>query len=448
MLNINLSQLSANDFVFDAGSTSMPTPSGVAFDGTTFWGGSIQGTAGVDTVSYANANYAIYVDLAHGYSEALTSSPDPKEQLTSIENITGAPNNLNYLHGDQNDNVLIGGNNFNWFEGGGGNNTLIGGTGTDLADYLGTNGPVTIDLPAGKVYHGNYVDTLSSIEQFRGTTFGDTFTGDAANDYYVSLGGNAKIYGGTGNNWFEVYSGDNTMVGGSGNDKLVAGTGSDVLTGGGGANTFVIGAHGAGHTEITDFNAAAGDRIDFSQDALVKQMSDLTVSDDGHGNAMVSYSASDGTGTIVLDQVAPTAVSAVDFLHFTLPPSGEVAADQTIILDSTFSGTVNFLSDTGMLKLENSLSFAGTVAGLRGQDAIDLADIGFGASSTLGYLANADNSGGTLSVGDGTHMANIALLGSYMASSFVAASDGHGGTLISETAQSATQMPVVTQPHA
>ena len=207
-----------------------------------------------------------------------------------------------------------------------------------MADYLGTNGPVTIDLPAGKVYHGNYVDTLSSIEQFRGTTFGDTFTGDAANDYYVSLGGNAKIYGGTGNNWFEVYSGDNTMVGGSGNDKLVAGTGSDVLTGGGGANTFVIGAHGAGHTEITDFNAAAGDRIDFSQDALVKQMSDLTVSDDGHGNAMVSYSASDGTGTIVLDQVAPTAVTAADFLHFTLPPSGEVAADQTIMLDSTFSG--------------------------------------------------------------------------------------------------------------
>jgi hypothetical protein len=45
-------------------------------------------------------------------------------------------------------------------------------------------------------------------------------------------------------------------------------------------------------------------------------------------------------------------------------------------------------------------------------------------------------------------MANIALLGSYMASSFVAASDGHGGTMISEAAQSATPMPMVTQPHA
>jgi hypothetical protein len=88
-----------------------------------------------------------------------------------------------------------------------------------------------------------------------------------------------------------------------------------------------------------------------------------------------------------------------------------------------------------------------TVAGLHGQDAIDLAGIGFGAGSTLGYAANADHSGGTLSVGDGMHMANIALLGSYMASSFVTASDGHGGTMISEAAQSATQMPIVTQPH-
>jgi hypothetical protein len=45
-------------------------------------------------------------------------------------------------------------------------------------------------------------------------------------------------------------------------------------------------------------------------------------------------------------------------------------------------------------------------------------------------------------------MANIALLGSYMASTFAAASDGHGGTLISEAAQASSQTPVLTQPHA
>ena len=66
----------------------------------------------------------------------------------------------------------------------------------------------------------------------------------------------------------------------------------------------------------------------------------------------------------------------------------------------------------------------------------------------LGYSGNADHSGGTLSVGDGTHMAQIGLLGSYMASTFAASSDGHGGTLISEAAQTSNQMAVVTHQHA
>ena len=45
-----------------------------SFDGTTHWGGSIVGGTGVDTISYANANYAIYVDLVRdgGYAQALT----------------------------------------------------------------------------------------------------------------------------------------------------------------------------------------------------------------------------------------------------------------------------------------------------------------------------------------------------------------------------------------
>ena len=46
------------------------------------------------------------------------------------------------------------------------------------------------------------------------------------------------------------------------------------------------------------------------------------------------------------------------------------------------------------------------------------------------------------------NMANNALLGNYMASAFVAGSDGHGGTLVSETAQTASQTPLLTHPHA
>ena len=88
--------------------------------------------------------------------------------------------------------------------------------------------------------------------------------------------------------------------------------------------------------------------------------------------------------------------------------------------------------DTGILKLDAASQFNGTVSGLALGNELDLADIAFGANTTLGYAPNAGNTGGTLNLMDGSHTANILLLGNYMASSFVTASDGHGGTLIAD----------------
>ena len=59
---------------------------------------------------------------------------------------------------------------------------------------------------------------------------------------------------------------------------------------------------------------------------------------------------------------------------------------------------------------------------------IDLAGIAFSADTQMSYAANQQGTGGTLTVSDGAHSASIALLGNYMASVFVASSDGHGGT--------------------
>jgi hypothetical protein len=64
----------------------------------------------------------------------------------------------------------------------------------------------------------------------------------------------------------------------------------------------------------------------------------------------------------------------------------------------------------------------------------------------LAYAANNDNTGGTLTVSDGLHAQSLPLLGQYMASSFSMASDGHGGTLISDPAL--TQQSQLTLPHA
>jgi hypothetical protein len=68
--------------------------------------------------------------------------------------------------------------------------------------------------------------------------------------------------------------------------------------------------------------------------------------------------------------------------------------------------------------------------------SIDFSGISFDVETTLAYWMNTANTGGTLTVSDGLHAQSVALLGQYMASSFVMASDGHGGTLITDPALS------------
>ena len=61
---------------------------------------------------------------------------------------------------------------------------------------------------------------------------------------------------------------------------------------------------------------------------------------------------------------------------------------------------------------------------------LDLADIGFVAGASMSYAENLQGTGGTLTVSDGSHTANITLLGQYAADGFQASDDHHAGTLI------------------
>jgi hypothetical protein len=56
------------------------------------------------------------------------------------------------------------------------------------------------------------------------------------------------------------------------------------------------------------------------------------------------------------------------------------------------------------------------------------------------------DAGGTLSVREGGQTVNIALLGSYMASTFVATSDGNGGTLVSSFSTQGAIAQLLTSP--
>src|SRR5262249_47078521 len=82
-----------------------------------------------------------------------------------------------------------------------------------------------------------------------------------------------------------------------------------------------------------------------------------------------------------------------------------VMSGGTVEVSSAYSGPATFMGSSGILQLDQSASFSGTVAGMTGQDTLDLRDISFATIQSPTY--SGTSTGGTLSVSDGTHNAQI-----------------------------------------
>jgi hypothetical protein len=163
---------------------------------------------------------------------------------------------------------------------------------------------------------------------------------------------------------------------------------------------------------------------------------------DSSGNFLSQTGVVSGTD-YALESLEPT--FGQDLNNDGLIGPSTIGASGTLEVVSAYSGQVSFTASTGTLKLLNSSSFAGTVAGMTGQDTIDFADID--STKVHQPIYSGTGSGGTLVVTDGTHTANIALLGNYMASTFVTSSDGHGGTnVVDPSATGTSQAALLAQP--
>jgi hypothetical protein len=113
--------------------------------------------------------------------------------------------------------------------------------------------------------------------------------------------------------------------------------------------------------------------------------------------------------------------------------SGSALLDGTAAIEFGGAASINVglvAGATGTLVLDDSFDFSGTVSGLNGDDQIDLRDISFGVDTFVSYAENEAGTGGTLSVSDGAHTANISLLGIYSADMFELAADAQLGTLL------------------
>jgi hypothetical protein len=117
-----------------------------------------------------------------------------------------------------------------------------------------------------------------------------------------------------------------------------------------------------------------------------------------------------------------------------------IIAGGTLEFFNASDNNVSFTgSNPGVLALDQSQSFTGHISGFSGPDQIDLGNIAFSSATTLDYVANGNDTGGTLIVSDGSHTADLAMIGDYSTSSFEASTDGHGGTMLADASSATTE---------
>lgn len=203
----------------------------------------LRGTGGDDLISGFGGADTVWGGLGADYIYALQPGAIPTAAAAT------------YLRGEEGDDYIIGGAGFDNVNGNMGNDTISGGDGEDWAVGGKDNDLLFGDAGADLVYGNVGADTCSGGE------------------------GNDIVRGGQ----------DNDLCFGGGGDDFVSGDkGSDTVTGGAGADIFHTFGD-AGLDQVTDFNAAQGDRVqlDPGTQFTVSQVGANTVIDMVGGGQMV-----------------------------------------------------------------------------------------------------------------------------------------------------------------
>jgi hypothetical protein len=300
-------------------------------------------------------------------------------------------------------------------------------TNTQEIDVFGGNGNDTISLdnvapPAGQALPTAHL-----------------FGGDG-NDTLIGGGGNDMLFGGNGNDTVVGGKGSDTAFLGAGNDTFIwnPGDGNDVVDGGRGFDTldFRGADRAAGETFSIDPN---GSGATFNRPNGIINLTDVErIQFEAQGQHSDNITINDLTGTDV-KQVA---------IDLGAGPSGGDGQEDKVFINATHGQAITVSDNNGVITvsgLTNTLTISdfevGTDKLFINNQSVTVAN---GQTVTVA-APNANNTGGTSTASDGSHAANLALLGQHMASSFGAVGDGHGATPIAN--QSETQQPLLTQPH-
>lgn len=209
----------------------------------------IRGGSGVDTVRCLETAFEpVTVDLGAGTMSGGDDHGTSGAVLISIEKFAGTQwgdaitgsSGANELVGRGGNDQMHGAGGADTLEGGAGADLLDGGDGKDWVDYRHDAAGVSADLQGGMATDGSAAtDTLGSIENFVGSSFGDTVTGTGTANSILPGAGNDVVHAAGGADVIDGGKGSDRLWGGGGDDLIIGGVGNDTMWGGGGSDTMI-----------------------------------------------------------------------------------------------------------------------------------------------------------------------------------------------------------------
>jgi Ca2+-binding RTX toxin-like protein len=296
-------------------------------------------------------------------------------------------------------------------------------------------------------------------------------------------------------------AGDDTIVGSAGNDIVIGGTGNDVASLGAGDDTFIWNPGDASDTvqgqagfDTLRFNGSnIGEKIDISANGSRARLSRdvANVSMDLDGIERIQLNTLGGADTVTVNDLTRTDVTQVGIDLGGQPGNagGDGAADTIVINATNGNDAITVTNNNGVvtvLGLAEEVTISNfeandriVINGLGGDDAITATGLtgmlftangGDGNDILVGSPGDDILTGGNgddvliggagqdvLDGGPGNNIliqsatasfpGSAALLGQFMASSFVPAGVGESGTPVAD-ASASQQQPLLTQPHA
>ena len=228
---------------------------------------------------------------------------------------------------------------------------------------------------------------------------------DSAGNGFAPVAGNSVVASGNdvlyvGNHGGTVHAGNSNSVidGTAGNETISAGNGADVIVGG--PNDVIT----AGNGNDTVYGSSS-DTITLGNGTDTVIASDSSTIRLGNGN----------------DTVIAGANSAITIGN----------GNDHLTVGNNSAITLGNGNDTIVYKLDSSspaTTIYETITGLSASDSLDFADINFATVKKPVFAGTT--AGGTLTITDGTHTADVTLNGNFLNSSWNLSSDGNGGTLI------------------